>query len=112
MVRQTSCRFCGLDIEGWSPYPAGAWRDRGGETHCRAGQAHAPYRPGKDDPPPGVSTVTMRLSRNHRKHRRLEEEIPEAKFLISTRSSWLYLIPITEIDRARSIGLTVYHERG
>src|SRR5262245_54119953 len=33
-VRQTACRHCGLDIEGWAPYRRGTWRDRGNNTHC------------------------------------------------------------------------------
>ena len=61
-VRQTSCRHCGQDIEGFSPYRRGEWRDRGNNTHCPAykqwnaealemqpmdapeGQLHAPYQ--------------------------------------------------------------------
>jgi hypothetical protein len=46
-VRQTSCRNCGQDIENFSPYRAGEWRDRGNNTTCPnaagdAGQKHAP----------------------------------------------------------------------
>lgn len=44
-VRQTTCRYCALDIEGWQPYVSGEWRDRGNCTHCpdhHGGQAHAP----------------------------------------------------------------------
>jgi hypothetical protein len=33
-VRQTSCKFCGLDIENFSPYKKCEWRDRGGNTKC------------------------------------------------------------------------------
>lgn len=44
--RQTSCRHCALDIENMYPYPAGQWRDRGGETKCSSklyrGRNHAP----------------------------------------------------------------------
>lgn len=47
-VRQTSCRYCGQDIENFSPYKRGEWRDRGNNTTCAspagdAGQLHAPY---------------------------------------------------------------------
>lgn len=46
-VRQTACRHCGQDIEGWWPYRTGEWRDRGHNTHCPnaagdAGQLHGP----------------------------------------------------------------------
>jgi len=43
-VRQTACRHCEQDIENFSPYRKGEWRDRGGNTHCpgRPGQLHAP----------------------------------------------------------------------
>ena len=46
-VRQTACRYCGLDIENFSPYRKGEWRDRGNNTHCPApdgknGPVHAP----------------------------------------------------------------------
>jgi hypothetical protein len=49
-VRQTTCRYCGQDIEGFAPYRAGKWRDRGNNTHCPTpegdrGQVHAPVRP-------------------------------------------------------------------
>lgn len=52
-VRQTSCRFCGQDIENFSPYRAGEWRDRGGNSTCPTiagdkGLHHAPYREGRD----------------------------------------------------------------
>ena len=35
-VRQTCCRFCGQDIEGFAPYRRGEWRDRGSNTDCPA----------------------------------------------------------------------------
>lgn len=43
-VRQTSCRHCGQDIEGFKPYRKGEWRDRGNNTHCPddSGKIHAP----------------------------------------------------------------------
>ena len=49
-VRHMSCRHCGMDIEGFSPYRKGEWMDRGGNTRCPtpegdAGQVHAPVRP-------------------------------------------------------------------
>lgn len=44
--RQLACKHCGLDIEGFSPYRKGEWRDRGNNTSCphgdNAGRAHAP----------------------------------------------------------------------
>jgi hypothetical protein len=48
-VRQTSCRFCGCDIENFWPYRRNEWRDRGNNTHCPtpegdAGLHHAPYK--------------------------------------------------------------------
>lgn len=45
-IRQTSCRHCGQDIEGFSPYRKGEWRDRGNNTECpypAEGKTHAPY---------------------------------------------------------------------
>lgn len=48
-VRQTSCRYCGQDIENFSPYRAGEWRDRGNNPTCptvagdRDGLQHVPY---------------------------------------------------------------------
>lgn len=50
-VRQTSCRYCGGDIENFSPYRAGQWMDRGGNLRCPtpagdAGLEHAPIRAG------------------------------------------------------------------
>ena len=43
-VRQTSCRHCELDIEGFAPYRKGEWRDRGGNRSCNDGKhKHAPY---------------------------------------------------------------------
>ena len=48
-VTQTSCRFCGQDIEAFSPYRKGTWHDRGGNATCptkagdRDGLKHAPY---------------------------------------------------------------------
>jgi hypothetical protein len=56
-VRQTSCRHCGLDIEGIAPYKRGEWRDRGNNTHCPDGKLHAPYiehRRGQKNPPRGT----------------------------------------------------------
>lgn len=42
-VRQTGCKHCGLDIEGFRPFPKGEWRDRGNNTHCNdAKHSHAP----------------------------------------------------------------------
>jgi hypothetical protein len=42
-VRQTACRHCGLDIEGFAPYARGQWQDRGGNRTCNDGKhAHAP----------------------------------------------------------------------
>lgn len=55
-VRQTTCRLCGQDIEGHSPYRRGEWRDRGNNTHCPddSGRRHAPvlplYEPAAPDP--------------------------------------------------------------
>ena len=44
-VRQTACRFCGLDIENFSPYRKGEWRDRGGNRRCNDKKRHhAPIR--------------------------------------------------------------------
>lgn len=48
-VRQTSCRHCGQDIEGYAPYRRGEWRDRGNNWHCPTpagdkGQVHAPVK--------------------------------------------------------------------
>jgi len=71
-VRQTSCRHCGLDIEGFSPYRKGEWRDRGNNTHCPTkhvdtengrvliDQVHAPLR---DMSGLALPTRTTRLSR-------------------------------------------------
>jgi hypothetical protein len=41
-VRHTSCRKCELDIEGFAPYPAGEWRDRGNNATCPKGGCHKP----------------------------------------------------------------------
>jgi hypothetical protein len=43
-VRQTCCRFCGLDIEAFSPYRRGTWRDHGNSARCpdESGTLHAP----------------------------------------------------------------------
>lgn len=43
-VRQTACRHCGQDIEGFRPFPAGEWRDRGNNRTCPdgSGRKHAP----------------------------------------------------------------------
>lgn len=40
-IRQTSCKHCGQDVEGWTDTP-NEWRDRGNNTHCQgdAGQKH------------------------------------------------------------------------
>jgi len=56
-VRQTTCRHCGQDIENFSPYRRGEWRDRGNNPTCPtpegdAGQVHAPYR----EPPTVIIT--------------------------------------------------------
>lgn len=50
-VIQTSCDYCGQDIEGIKPFPYGEWRDRGSNTTCPtpegdAGRKHEPI----DDP--------------------------------------------------------------
>lgn len=41
------CKHCGQDIEGFSPYPAGEWRDRGNNRTCpdgpQQGQPHVPF---------------------------------------------------------------------
>jgi hypothetical protein len=43
-ARHTTCRYCQLDIEGFSPYRKCEWRDRGNNTHCNDGKhCHAPY---------------------------------------------------------------------
>lgn len=48
--RQTTCRYCGRDIENTSPYRAGEWRDRGNNRACGEGvyvtrhTRHAPIR--------------------------------------------------------------------
>ena len=47
-VRQTSCRYCGQDIENFAPYRKGQWRDRGNNSTCPTkagdrGLLHAPY---------------------------------------------------------------------
>lgn len=47
-VRQTGCRHCDQDIENFSPYRKGEWRDRGNNTTCPTpegdkGLKHAPY---------------------------------------------------------------------
>jgi len=41
-VRQTVCRYCGLDIERLTATEPAVWRDRGGETSCRGGGEHDP----------------------------------------------------------------------
>ncbi len=43
--RQTACRYCGHDIEGFFPYRKGEWRDRGNNPTCPndSGKQHAPY---------------------------------------------------------------------
>lgn len=42
--RQTACKYCGQDIENFSPYKKGEWRDRGGSAYCPndSGKLHAP----------------------------------------------------------------------
>lgn len=45
-VRQTACRFCGLDIEGFAPYRRGEWRDRGNNSTCDGNRKHAPVKAG------------------------------------------------------------------
>jgi hypothetical protein len=45
--KQTACRHCGQDIEGFWPYRRGEWRDRGNNSQCPApatGKIHAPYK--------------------------------------------------------------------
>lgn len=48
-VRQTACRFCGQDIEGFAPYRKGEWMDRGRNSTCpdgnNTGKKHAPILP-------------------------------------------------------------------
>lgn len=51
-VIQTVCKHCDQDIENFSPYRNGEWRDRGNNTHCPnkagdAGQKHAPLKNGR-----------------------------------------------------------------
>lgn len=41
-VTQTYCRHCNQDIEGFSPYPRGAWRDRGNNGTCDGKRQHSP----------------------------------------------------------------------
>lgn len=47
-VRQTVCRFCRLDIEGFAPYRKGEWCDRGNNSKCSHGdnkdKPHAPVK--------------------------------------------------------------------
>jgi hypothetical protein len=42
-VIQTCCEHCGQDVEGFSPFPKGEWRDRGNNTNCPddSGRVHA-----------------------------------------------------------------------
>lgn len=42
-ARHTACRFCGLDIEGVSPYRKGEWRDRGNNSTCPSGDNEGKY---------------------------------------------------------------------
>lgn len=48
LVRQTTCKYCDLDIENIRPapgkaFPRGQWTDRGGNTSCNDGRhKHAP----------------------------------------------------------------------
>lgn len=46
-VRHMTCKYCKLDIEGFSPFPFGEWRDRGNNTTCPSGLheggKHVPY---------------------------------------------------------------------
>lgn len=38
-VRQTSCKWCGLDVEGFAPFNRRTeWRDRGNNTRCNDGK--------------------------------------------------------------------------
>lgn len=56
-VIQTSCRYCGLDIESFSPYPKGQWRDRGNNTICPGDgstRLHAPSADSRFKPKPEV----------------------------------------------------------
>lgn len=39
---QTSCDYCGHDIENLAPFPAGQWMDRGGNYTCDGTRPHAP----------------------------------------------------------------------
>lgn len=42
-ARHTTCKHCGQDIEGISPYVKGGWRDRGNNATCNDGKhQHAP----------------------------------------------------------------------
>jgi hypothetical protein len=67
--RQTTCRHCGQDIEGFSPYRKGEWHDRGNNTHCPndSGRVHGPYA---DVPKyPGYRTMTAAQRYNARAER-------------------------------------------
>lgn len=55
--------------------------------------------------------IQMRLSANHRKHRQLTEEIPNARFIISKGRNWYFMVPPDRVQDARRIGLTVVRER-
>lgn len=64
-VRQTACRHCGQDIENFSPYRKGEWRDRGNNTTC------PPFeRKGKDGleivTPPAGQKPAPYIERSHR----------------------------------------------
>lgn len=68
MVKQTSCRYCGQDIEGRSPYRRGEWRDRGRNRTCPTpegdrGLCHAPYRPNIDGNAPPIIPQRYRVGR-------------------------------------------------
>jgi hypothetical protein len=43
-VRHTVCYRCNLDIEGFFPFEAGQWLDRGNNRNCADGQAHFPMK--------------------------------------------------------------------
>jgi hypothetical protein len=55
-VRQTGCRHCNQDIEGFYPYRKGEWRDRGGNSEC------PPY---EHRGPDGIEIVTPPKGQKH-----------------------------------------------
>lgn len=68
-VRQTSCRFCGQDIEAFFPYRRGTWHDRGRNATCpdKAGDGglhHAPFRENIDSTPGGKARIDI-IRRKH-----------------------------------------------